>query len=133
MACQTAIKMFTNHKMYFFTFHCLISWPRLSFNIIPDRAIQQYRQNGYYSLLIHISLGESNTVVSAYTMYRHLQQYCSHPSIWCFLKATLGVSIKDTQPTGLFCYVKHISAWYQRCADYTGILSFFLTLRATAF
>ena len=29
-------------------------------------------------------MGESSTVVSAYTMYRHLQQYCSHPSI-CFL------------------------------------------------
>ena len=26
-------------------------------------------------------MGESNTVVSAYTLYRHLQQYCSHPSI----------------------------------------------------
>ena len=26
------------------------------------------------------TMGESNTVVSAYTMYRHLQQYCSHPS-----------------------------------------------------
>ena len=25
--------------------------------------------------------GESNTAVTAYTMYRHLQQYCSHPSI----------------------------------------------------
>ena len=25
-------------------------------------------------------MGESNTVVSAYTMYKHLQQYCSHPS-----------------------------------------------------
>ena len=25
------------------------------------------------------SMGESNTVVSAYTMYRNLQQYCSHP------------------------------------------------------
>ena len=23
---------------------------------------------------------ESNTVVSAYALYRHLQQYCSHPS-----------------------------------------------------
>ena len=29
-------------------------------------------------------MGESNTVVSAYTMYRHLQQYCSHPSICIF-------------------------------------------------
>ena len=26
-------------------------------------------------------MGENNTVVSAYTTYRHLQQYCSHPSI----------------------------------------------------
>ena len=26
-------------------------------------------------------MGVSNTVVSAYTLYRHLQQYCSHPSI----------------------------------------------------
>ena len=26
-------------------------------------------------------MGESNTVVSAYTTYRHLQQYCSHPTI----------------------------------------------------
>ena len=26
-------------------------------------------------------MDESNTVVSAYTMYRHLQQYCSHPSV----------------------------------------------------
>ena len=25
-------------------------------------------------------MDESNTVVSAYTLYRHLQQYCSHPS-----------------------------------------------------
>ena len=23
-------------------------------------------------------MGESNTVVSAYTLYRHLRQYCSH-------------------------------------------------------
>ena len=27
-------------------------------------------------------MGESNTVVSAYAMYRHLQQCCFHPSIW---------------------------------------------------
>ena len=26
------------------------------------------------------SMGESNTAVSAYKTYRHLQQYCSHPS-----------------------------------------------------
>ena len=27
-------------------------------------------------------MDESNTVVSAYTLYRHLQWYCSHPSIY---------------------------------------------------
>ena len=32
-----------------------------------------------------ISMGESNTVVSAYTLYRHLQQYFSHPMIWLCL------------------------------------------------
>ena len=31
-------------------------------------------------------MGESNTVVSAYTMYRHLQQYCSHPSISAWIE-----------------------------------------------
>ena len=34
--------------------------------------------------IFYISMGESNTVVSAYTVYRHLQQYCSHPAIWSF-------------------------------------------------
>ena len=28
------------------------------------------------------SMGESNTVVSAYTLYRHLQQYCFYPFKW---------------------------------------------------
>ena len=32
--------------------------------------------------ILNTSMDESNTVVSAYTMYRHLQQYCSHPSIY---------------------------------------------------
>ena len=31
---------------------------------------------------LFISMGESNTVVNAYTLYRHLQQYCSHSSIY---------------------------------------------------
>ena len=28
-------------------------------------------------------MGESNTVVSAYTLHKHLQQYCSHPIELC--------------------------------------------------
>ena len=39
----------------------------------------------YYCPLDNISMGESNTVVSAYTLYRHLQQYCSRPSIYACL------------------------------------------------
>ena len=34
---------------------------------------------------MYISMDESNTVVSTYTLYRQLQQYCSHPSI-CIIK-----------------------------------------------
>ena len=26
-------------------------------------------------------MGESSTIVSAYKIYRHLQKYCSHPSM----------------------------------------------------
>ena len=39
---------------------------------------------------------EGNTVVSAYTTYRHLQQYCSHPSICVFcvlISAFLSVAL----------------------------------------
>ena len=39
----------------------------------------------YYCPLDNISMGESNTVVSAYTLYRHLQQSCSRPSIYACL------------------------------------------------
>ena len=34
--------------------------------------------------IIYLLMGESNTIVSAYTVYRHLQQYCSHPSLRIF-------------------------------------------------
>ena len=34
-------------------------------------------------------MGESNTVVSAYTLYRHLQQYCSHLSIYVFQTSSM--------------------------------------------
>ena len=39
----------------------------------------------------NVSMVESNTVVSAYTMYRHLQQYCSQPSV-CPLTVQLDFS-----------------------------------------
>ena len=43
-------------------------------------------------------MGESNTVVSAYTLYRHLKQYCSHPSIYTppymYYKNKLYLSVK---------------------------------------
>ena len=33
-------------------------------------------------------MGESNTAVSAYTLYMHLQQYCFHPSICLVVRAS---------------------------------------------
>ena len=39
-----------------------------------------FRDRPLSTLPVDVSMGESNTVVSAYSMYRHLQQYCSHPS-----------------------------------------------------
>ena len=39
-------------------------------------------------------MGESNTVVSAYILYRHLQQYWSHPSI-CMSKFSLYFSLSE--------------------------------------
>ena len=73
--------------------------------------VGEYRPRGFSCdkvlILNTISMGESNTVVSAYTTYRHLQQYCFHPAISSinnfsrkFLKAlsmlhyTLGVRRK---------------------------------------
>ena len=43
-------------------------------------------------------MGESNTVVSACTMYRHLQQYCSHPSIGeiCYFVKDLSMGESNT-------------------------------------
>ena len=36
-------------------------------------------------------MGESNTVVSDYTMYRHLEQYCFHPAIYGLQYAKKGL------------------------------------------
>ena len=43
----------------------------------------------------YIMMGESNTVVSAYTLYRHLQQYYSHPSIKEHLCFTRRVTVSS--------------------------------------
>ena len=41
---------------------------------------------------MYISMGESNTNVSANTTYRHLQQYCSYPSICKFIPSDVTSS-----------------------------------------
>ena len=51
-------------------------FPSIFMTVNKDRD----RYFNYIELLACKSMGESNTVVSAYTRYRHLQQYCSHPS-----------------------------------------------------
>ena len=40
-----------------------------------------------------ISMGESNTVVSPYTLYRHLQKYSSYPSIWATYKLAFVIAL----------------------------------------
>ena len=45
-------------------------------------------QNKY----MYISMGESNTDVSANTTYMHLQQYCSYPSICKFIPSDVTSS-----------------------------------------
>ena len=36
--------------------------------------------------MLNTSMGESNTILSAYTLYRHLEQCCSHPSTCIIVK-----------------------------------------------
>ena len=46
-------------------------------------------------MLKAISIGESNTVLSAYALYRHLQRYCSHPLIYY-----VDIPGPDVEPSG---------------------------------
>ena len=55
--------------MQFFPLSCFLTEPAICH--FPYCAIRS---------CIYDMMGESNTVVSTYTMSRHLQQYCSHPS-----------------------------------------------------
>ena len=59
-------------------------------------------------------MGESNTVVSAYTTYRHLQQYCSHP--WrCSLNTDVhSVRNKHFSKLANTCYLQKYSVAYFR-------------------
>ena len=62
---------------------------------------------------LHNLMGESNTVVSAYTLYRnycrytlyrHLQQYCSHPSIFSHFKVQIIKKSKGGRYTVISAY-----------------------------
>ena len=46
----------------------------------PSMTVHSSGQSEFYHKAI-ISMGERNTIVSAYTLYRHLQKYWSHPSM----------------------------------------------------
>ena len=66
-----------------------------SFSVIPFQLRYYKKYN---------SMDESNTVVSAYTMYRHLQQYCSHPSnslcilVVSVVSATSSIPVSPAEP-----------------------------------
>ena len=57
-------------------------WLRAILLYVPIRCIGTYKSIALnHRYVSDISMGESSTVVSAYTFYRHLQKNCSHPSI----------------------------------------------------
>ena len=56
-------------------------------------------------------MGESNTVVSAYTMHRHLQQYCSHQSIYIYNQTNFLAGMDDVTDCrqcegGYYCHMQ---------------------------
>ena len=64
-----------------------------------------------------MSIGDSNTVVRAYTLYRHLQQYCSHPSICA----------RITEPSSLFCPITDRQTDFQFTTPTACCTQFFAT------
>ena len=49
----------------------------------PFNTVQPAQADSFIKILIRqpISMGECNTILSAYTLYRHLGWCCTHPSI----------------------------------------------------
>ena len=66
---------------------------------------------------IYISMGESNTVVSAYTMYRHLQQYCSLPSIYIEIVTRCEKAVYSTFEKNYRPVAKPFSYWSTFCVS----------------
>ena len=55
--------------------------PSVNLYLLVLTIVTKLHTNIHLHGKIRISLADSNTVVSAYTMYRHLRQYSSHPAI----------------------------------------------------
>ena len=51
---------------------------------IPIHSNTVCAENVLIARIVLLSMGESNTVLSACTKYRHLGWYCTHPSIGFF-------------------------------------------------
>ena len=59
----------------------------------------------------HISMGECNTILRAYTLYRHLRQRCTHPSI-CRFRFRFSIMrnlINLSVPTTILYYIYNLT------------------------
>ena len=60
---------------------------RLLFRVVKELVLYDKELNAFLTEhdTNNISLDECNTILCAYTLYRHLGYYCTHPSISIFL------------------------------------------------
>ena len=52
----------------------------LKYNLVEGQLFTKGQNFGLNQVESNL-MGECNTIVNAYTLYRHLQQYCTHLSI----------------------------------------------------
>ena len=65
-------------------------------------------------------MGENKTVVSAITLYRHLQQYCSHPSIYWEEQGPLQFISHYSLKSRLLYNLKQPQT-FERCCEEMGL------------
>ena len=75
-------------------------------------------------------MGESNTIVSAYTMYRHLQTYCSHPSI-CTMLCEKGASLISVIHDTRHNYESRKSIWSNTLNNRDAVWTFKMQINRT--
>ena len=62
--------------------HQLMDFTQIFFYVIKSNKVTCSALHSIPKFKVNESMGECNTILSAYTLYRHLGQYCTHPSEW---------------------------------------------------